>query len=87
LRRLSPSSYVHNIDTDVYILHDRNDRFIPYVESQRLAENLPDGVDHTYLELDIFRHTIPRVTSNPLSFLFEVTKLFFLVYRMALQLA
>ncbi len=86
LRRLSPSIHLDGLDTNLFLVHDRNDRFIPYVESRRLAENLPPSVNLSYLELDIFRHTIPRVSSDPLAFILELMQFFFLAYRMALQL-
>lgn len=87
LRRLSPSAYIDDLRTDVYILHDRNDKFVPYLESRRLAEGLSAINRASYIELDIFRHVNPRVPANPLYFLVDLLKFFFQLYRLELQLA
>jgi len=42
LRKVSPSTSVQALDADLFIMHDRSDPFIPYVESRRLAAS-PDG--------------------------------------------
>lgn len=86
LRRLSPSASIQDLRAPVYIVHDRDDRFIPYVESRRLATSLPPGQTTSYLELDIFRHVTPRLPTNPLAFLVDLLKFFFQVYRLGLRL-
>jgi predicted esterase len=38
LRQVSPSSAVAALDTELFIMHDRSDPYIPYVESRRLRD-------------------------------------------------
>ncbi len=69
------------------IIHDRHDRYIPYVESRRLAEAARSGVEVHYAEMDIFRHVDPRVPANPLTFLSDVTELLFQICRLMTRLS
>jgi len=86
LRRLSPSASIDGLQAELIIVHDRQDKFIPYVESRRLAEAAGEQNDVYYAELDLFRHVDPTVTANPLSFLADLIELFFQAYRLMLQL-
>lgn len=86
LRRLSPSASIDGLQAELFIVHDRQDKFIPYVESRRLAEAAAEQNDVYYAELDLFRHVDPTVTANPLSFLADLIELFFQAYRLMLQL-
>jgi dienelactone hydrolase len=86
LRRLSPSASIDGLQAELFIVHDRQDKFIPYVESRRLAEAAAEQNDVYYAELDLFRHVDPTVTANPLTFLADLIELFFQAYRLMLQL-
>jgi len=86
LRRLSPSASIDGLQAELFIVHDRQDKFIPYVESRRLAEAAGEQNDVYYAELDLFRHVDPTVTANPLTFLADLIELFFQAYRLMLQL-
>jgi acetyl esterase/lipase len=86
LRRLSPRYSIDDLQTELFILHDRNDKLIPYVESRRLADAARDGNDVRYSELDIFRHVDPTVPTNPLTFLVDLIEFFFQAYRLMLRL-
>ncbi|MDP2948376.1 MAG: hypothetical protein Q8P22_02415 [Chloroflexota bacterium] len=85
LRRLSPSTSIGSLRTELFILHDRNDKLIPYVESRRLAEAARGRDKVHYAELDIFRHVDPTVPANPLTFLADLIELFFQAYRLLLR--
>lgn len=86
LRRLSPRYSIGDLQTELFILHDRNDKLIPYVESRRLADAAPEGCDVHYSELDIFRHVNPTVPTNPITFLADLIEFFFQAYRLMLRL-
>jgi acetyl esterase/lipase len=85
LRRLSPSASIGGLHTELFIVHDRHDKFIPYVESRRLAEAARAQNDVYYAELDLFRHVDPRVSANPLTFLADLIEFFFQAYRLMLR--
>jgi acetyl esterase/lipase len=87
LRRLSPSAALHGLRAELIVMHDRHDRYIPYVESRRLAEAARSSVKVHYAEMDIFRHVDPRVPSNPLTFLADLIELLFQVCRLMLRLS
>jgi len=86
LRRLSPSASIDGLHTELFIVHDRHDRFLPCAESRRLAEAARGQNDVYYAELDLFRHVDPTVTANPLSFLVDLIEFFFQAYRLMLRL-
>jgi hypothetical protein len=86
LRRLSPSASIDGLHTELFIVHDRHDEFLPCVESRRLAEAARGQNDVYYAELDLFRHVDPTVTANPLTFLVDLIEFFFQAYRLMLRL-
>jgi acetyl esterase/lipase len=54
---LSPSAIVGQIKTPVYLLHDRNDQFVPYTQSRDFAAALTRlRSPHEYAEFGIFQH-------------------------------
>jgi acetyl esterase/lipase len=85
LRRLSPSASIGGLHTELFIVHDRHDKFLAYVESRRLAEAARGQNDVYYAELDLFRHVDPRVSANPLTFLADLIEFFFQAYRLMLR--
>jgi acetyl esterase/lipase len=86
LRRLSPSASIDGLHTELFIVHDRHDKFLPCAESRRLAEAARGQNDVYYAELDLFRHVDPTVTANPLTFLADLFEFFFQAYRLMLRL-
>jgi acetyl esterase/lipase len=87
LRRLSPRAALHGLRAELIVMHDRHDRYIPYVESRRLAEAARSGVEVHYAEMDIFRHVDPAIPANPLTFLADLIELLFQVCRLMLRLS
>ena len=87
LRRLSPSATLDGLRTELIVMHDRHDRFIPYVESRRLAEAARSHTKVHYAEMDIFRHVDPRIPANPLTLQADLIELLFQVCRLMLRLA
>ena len=78
LREVSPSSAVSALDTELFIMHDRSDPFIPYVESRRLRDATADNGHQVYFaEFDFLNHVELKSPSNPISFLADLVKLIF----------
>ena len=61
LRDLSPSAVVSQVRTPIYLLHDRNDLFVPFTQSRDFAAALT-GLrhPHDFAEFDIFAHVEVR---------------------------
>jgi hypothetical protein len=60
LRAISPSSYLHAFGAHLFILHDKGDHFVPYVESVKLDRALPPTVQRSMLISSLFEHTHPK---------------------------
>ncbi len=61
LRDLSPSAILSQVHTPVYLLHDRNDVFVPFTQSRDFDAALTRaGHPHDYAEFDIFAHVEVR---------------------------
>lgn len=87
LRRLSPSASLDGVHTELIIMHDRHDHYLPYVESRELAAAARQQQNEVhYAELDIFRHVNPRLPANPITFLANVIEFLFEVLRLMLRL-
>lgn len=56
LEGVSPSDHVQGLRAPLYLLHDRADAFVPWVESEALAA---DHVPELYHRLDLFDHVEP----------------------------
>jgi dienelactone hydrolase len=57
LTALSPSSVVQNITAPIYLLHDRNDIFVPFTQSRDFNAALNRlGKPHQFVEFSIFQH-------------------------------
>ena len=85
LRQVSPKTYIQALDTEFFIMHDRNDRWLPYVESRRLRDAATNGSDVHYAEFDIFRHVEPTNWTDPLTFVANVIKLVFYTWLLLLR--
>ena len=59
MKQISPSAHLANLKARVLILHDRNDRLVPSVESRRLERALRDRGDVRYTEVLAFDHVRP----------------------------
>jgi acetyl esterase/lipase len=86
LREVSPASTVAALDTDLFIMHDRSDPFIPYVESRRLRDATQDNGHQVYFaEFDFLNHVEPTSPSNPISFLVDLIKLIYYSWLLMLK--
>lgn len=73
-RRLSPITRIDDLHARVFIMHDRADDNVPYVQSRLLAARLRPGqavVD----EFDFFRHVDPTGSVSPLVFVRDAARL------------
>lgn len=59
LAQVSPSTWLSMVHAHVYLMHDRDDAFIPFTESRDLVAEAPPGVIARYTEFSIFAHVIP----------------------------
>jgi hypothetical protein len=57
-------------------MHDYSDRYIPYVESRKLAADAPGETLRVYNEFDLFAHVTPDRPLEGPTFVREVVKLY-----------
>src|SRR5262249_35461677 len=61
LEQLSPSAVISGIRTPIYLLHDRNDQYVPFTQSREFDTALRRaGSGHQYAEFGIFQHVEVR---------------------------
>ena len=61
LTALSPSSVIKQIHAPIYLLHDRNDQFVPFTQSRAFDQALTQlHHPHDFAELGIFQHVEVR---------------------------
>lgn len=80
IQRLSPSDGIKNLRTRVFILHDRGDRYVSFLESRKLNDALPRGYPKSYLEVSLFEHVQPKGGINP-AILFDLIRLSFFAVK------
>ena len=57
LQQLSPSSVIKQISAPIYLLHDRNDQYVPFTQSRDFAQALTNAHrTHDFAEFGIFQH-------------------------------
>jgi acetyl esterase/lipase len=87
MRALSPSLSLDGIQAEVFILHDRGDRYIPYVESRRLRDRLAGHPNLHYTELTVFEHVEPNSGKGALALFLDGSRLYFRLYQLLLRLS
>jgi acetyl esterase/lipase len=87
MRALSPSVRMGDIRAEVFILHDRSDHYIPYVESRRLRDRLEGHTKLNYTELTVFEHVEPRAERGALALFLDGSRLYFRLYQLLLRLS
>ena len=87
LRELSLAGGLEGLRAETFVLHDRSDRFIPYVESRRLRDALEGRVKLHYTEVNIFEHVEPTANRAAHLLVVDGSKLFFHVYQILLRLS
>lgn len=65
LENLSPSRVINQIHAPIYLLHDRNDQFVPFTQSRAFAAALTRiHHPHDFAEFGIFQHVEVRSNLN-----------------------
>lgn len=59
-KKLSPSENLEDFKASIFILHEKSDSYVPYVESIKLSENLSGSVEKTFLLVNLFEHVQPK---------------------------
>jgi acetyl esterase/lipase len=85
LQSLSLKGRLGGLRAETFILHDRSDRYIPYVESRRLRDALEGRVKLHYTEVDIFEHVEPTANRAAHVLVVDSSKLFFHLYQLLLR--
>ena len=77
---LSPSTAAPGVRTAIYLLHDRNDGFVPFTESRAFDRALTQlGKAHRYAEFGIFQHVEVRANLGIGPLLSDLTSLYGIV--------
>ncbi|MBI3109505.1 hypothetical protein HYZ06_00495 [Candidatus Daviesbacteria bacterium] len=77
LTRYSPKEKVNQFKAKIFILHDKSDTLVPYVESVKLYQALPKEQLGAYHISDLFEHVQPNRPIN----IFELVKLYGFLYK------
>ena len=85
LDRISPSTYVANLRTRLYVMHDVDDTFIPFTESRAMVSADVNGAIKRYTEFEIFAHVIPDRPVPWQTFLPDLWRLFWHVHAVLLE--
>lgn len=64
------SDSLHQMKTRVFLMHDRDDPFIPVEEPRKIRDVLPKNIPLSYSEISIFSHVTLKARGN----LLELTK-------------
>jgi dienelactone hydrolase len=86
LAEISPSAHLSEVRAHLYLLHDRDDTFIPFTESRALVRAAPPGLVQRYTEFAIFAHVIPDRPVPWQTFLPDVWALYWDVHAILLEL-
>lgn len=87
MEALSPLGRLPQIHARVYLMHDRGDELLPYVESRRARDTLTAaGRPPYYSEFSIFEHVDPTRGGNPLVLARDGVRLFLHAYWLLRQL-
>ncbi len=87
LAQLSPEGQLEWLQAKVYIMHDRQDTYVPYVESRRLWEALALYPRKQFTEFEIFQHMYPNRAVEPGVFWNEAGKLYSHLYLLMLEMS
>jgi acetyl esterase/lipase len=87
LRAVSPAAHVTELHAPVFLMHDRGDPLIPYVESRRFRDALtPAGRPPYASEFDIFEHVDPTRGGSPLVLARDGLRLFMHIHAVLARL-
>lgn len=84
-RKLSPSQNLKNFKARIFIIHDKNDPYVPYTESIKLDHSLPQAVKKSFVLLNLFEHVQPKKGIS-WEIAKELTRLYWFLYQVFLYL-
>jgi dienelactone hydrolase len=77
---LSPDTHLDRLQAQTFIMHDRNDSTVPYVQSRLLAAHLRPGQGE-YDEFDLFNHVDPTAPVSLPIFVRDTARLGWHMYQ------
>lgn len=80
LQNYNPAPNLDKLEAKVFILHDKNDSYVHYFESEKLNKKLEGKVEKEFLIVDLFEHVQPRKLLTFETF-GELTKLYGFLYK------
>ena len=87
LHAVSPVAHVAGLRAPVFLMHDRGDPLIPYVESRRFRDALAQEGRPPYAsEFDIFEHVDPTRGGSPLVLARDGLRLFMHIHAVLSRL-
>jgi hypothetical protein len=87
LRGISPAGKLDALEAEVFIIHDRGDKFIAYVESRRLRDMLEGRDDIHFTEVSLFEHVEPRLGRGGDIIVIDGARLYFRMYQLLKELS
>ena len=82
LTAISPSTRIDRLKANIYVMHDRADSFIPFIQSRELVAAAPPGTVRGFAEFELFGHVMPNRQVDPATFVVELGKLFVLAAKL-----
>jgi hypothetical protein len=86
LVQISPSASLGQVRAHLYLLHDRDDSFIPFTQTRALVRAAPPSIVQRSSEFSIFAHVIPDRPVPWQTFLPDVWRLYWDVHAVLLEL-
>jgi acetyl esterase/lipase len=86
LAGISPAGKLDGLEAEVFIIHDRGDKFIAYVESRRLRDALEGKDDVHFTEVSLFEHVEPRLGRGGDVIVIDGARLYFRMYQLLKEL-
>jgi len=93
LEDISPKNFTHQLNANVLIMHDRNDRLVPVEESKRFNDSLKSSGSIYYTEFSSFQNQIQVHVDNDskkissIDYLIEAWKLLRHLYEVMKQVS
>ncbi len=87
LAAISPDRAFDWLTAKVFVMHDRNDTYVPVSESRRLNQALAAYPRRVYTEFASFEHVVPASSFGSFASLPELAKLYYHMYLVLLELS
>lgn len=85
-RNLSPSTNMAHLHAKLFLMHDRNDPYIPATESYHMRMALQESPQLVYQEFDIFKHMMLASSTSRLQLVIESSRLALFVRQIIIAL-